>query len=796
MQARAIRSSVGKGAFPGRALASRLLLSLLAGSAAAQVWPVEDGGMLSVQVGRGVLVNLPGDVERVALADDSIARPQVISAQEVLITGLVPGITTVYAWLVDGGRLKYDLRVDQDLSLLVRALRDLDLRIEVETSADGGAILLRGEVDDRRTAREAQARVRGLLEDQKIRLLNVIRYPGYGDTDADRQEQRLRQALEDIDPRIGVRRIQVNDDPDPATDSFLLEGRVRDVRSLVEALTVAERQLGGSGSEVHASNDQRLRYQRFRGFTGNVGGGGGNSSVLQGTTPSPGGLASQVSRGLVLTSQSGRVLSLLEVDDLPQVLVSIRVVEVDRTKAKKVGINWRWDNEHVSLGSILSPQINTLPALGAVSNQTARTPRRSVVRDGPNSTGDFGTNLFGAYIDKVTSVVAAIDFLEDKALARSVAEPNILTLSGESATVVVGGEVPIPTNVVNQVASVQGFFFQDFGVRLDIRPTVVKDGIIALEASPSIIRRSVSIGVGDVPGFSVQSVQTTARVQTGESLVLGGLLTFEEGLEERSIPGLGWLPGLGRWRRKSRNETELLFVISPRIVETPRSDEPAEPIEMPDLEEVAPPELDWPEDRDGWRDEFEPQEARPDGVPASFIPEVEETEAVEDDLWGNLDAEAPPEEAPESEPPPGGEAQTLEEEDASTLELEWDEPVVEPEPGPEILVVDADPCLNLRPLPGTSEGAVDCLAAGTEVEILGEDGGWKSVMLPTGQTGWVAANYLVPISPDLDRLTAERDALMRQVEAAESADEDLEEQLRRIQEDIGRIRASQQERED
>ena len=138
---------------------------------------------------------------------------------------------------------------------------------------------------------------------------------------------------------------------------------------------------------------------------------------------------------------------------------------------------------------------------------------------------------------------------------------------------------------------------------------MVEDDLIALEVLPSIIRRSIALGVGDVPGFQVQSVQTTTRVQSGQSLVLGGLLSFEEGLEQRKIPGLGWLPGLGRWQRKTRSERELLFIISPRIIATPRAVAPQPPVEMPDLEAVALPELEWPEERRRWRDDFEPQES-------------------------------------------------------------------------------------------------------------------------------------------------------------------------------------------
>src|SRR5262249_12976534 len=161
---------------------------------------------------------------------------------------------------------------------------------------------------------------------------------------------------------------------------------------------------------------------------------------------------------------------------------------------------------------------------------------------GAPTVSGIGSNLAAAYVDKTLAIAAAIDFLQTKNLARSVSEPNVLALSGEEATVMVGGEAPIPTTAVGQVSTGQGFNFQTFGVQLDIRPTADENGIIALEVSPSIIRPSSGLAVSGVPGFEVQSVQTTARVPAGQSLVLGGLLSFDEGFDESRVPWLGKLP--------------------------------------------------------------------------------------------------------------------------------------------------------------------------------------------------------------------------------------------------------------
>jgi len=268
-----------------------------------------------------------------------------------------------------------------------------------------------------------------------------------------------------------------------------------------------------------------------------------------------------------------------------------------------MGINFRIDTEHVSIGNYTGPQT----PLGLPGQLGAR-PDVSSGQALIGSTLGTSANVVAAFVDKATSIFTAIDFLNTKNLVRSVAEPNILTLSGEAATVLVGGEVPIPVTTTNQVATVAGFFFQNFGVRLDIRPTVDANGIVTLEVAPSIVRPDSGLAVGQVPGFQIQTVQTTARVAAGESLVLGGLLTFEEGLEQRGLPGLDKLP-LFRWKNKTHTEQELLFVITPKLVGI-SSDAAREA-------EVGP--LEWPEDRGEWIEAMPALEYSPDAIPPSFV---------------------------------------------------------------------------------------------------------------------------------------------------------------------------------
>lgn len=680
---------------------------------------VENAGVVGTVVGAGHLLTLPEEIERVALADETIARVQVISTREALITGLAPGQTTFFAWLADGRRLRYLLQVGRDLELLRRVLRDIDPGIVVRASPDGSSVVLAGEVADQATARQAVALAEGLLRGpgaagRPAQVVDLLTFPQAPST----ADLWLTEALAAIDPRIRLRRLQVGPEPAPERDTYVLEGRVRNIQALVRAVILAERQLGGAGVRVEAPAGS-LTLQRNLGFGTAPGAGGVAGGSL---ARPPAGLAAQVARGLVITSESGRVLSLLEVDELPQIMVSIRVYEIDRAKARRAGVNFRFDSEHLSIGSFTGPQGGLPRLLG-----------------GPPSVSNVGGNLAAAFVDQTMAIAAAIDFLQDKELARSVSEPNVLTLSGEEATIQVGGEIPIPSTTVGEVTAVQGFTFQSFGVQLDIRPTVDEEGVVALEVSPSIIRPAPGLAVGGVPGFQVQSVQTTARVPAGHSLVLGGLLSFEEGLEESRVPWLGKLP-LFRWRRNSRQEQELLFVITPRLVAMPDAP-PAAPVPPAGAADVALPALESPEDPDPERwHETEPGALAPDGLPPGLRRDA-----------GSAAETAPPapsaeEEAAEAEEdrPPADVAPPVEELPVPLAP----EPLPEPasrEPESWVVREATDPCLVLRSEPSAASARLDCLPPGTGVRPLERSGAWWRVVLFDGRTGWVAGSYLAPV---------------------------------------------------
>ncbi|MFT5125406.1 MAG: Flp pilus assembly secretin CpaC, partial [Verrucomicrobiales bacterium] len=465
-------------------------------------------------------------------------------------------------WTTDAGRKVYDLRVNRDLQALESAIAAIEGEITIEESSDSRTLLLKGEVPTKEEAEAAGKRIQEVLEtlsEPRPGLVNLLTFPVPDDPLLE-VDQGLLDALHAIDERIIMRRIRVVDgeaETSKERDSYVLEGKVRNIRDLTKAIYIADRQLGGSGGRIQAADETKIRSQRRQSFNSNFASSGKNdgASVLKGSELIPNGLAAQIARGLILSSESGRVISFLEVDRLEQIMVSIRVLEIDRRKARALGVNYRIDAKHFSAGSLNVPIGTQFPVVGD---------------DAVSALGAQGGNIVGSYVSETAGLMAAIEVLQEKAVARSVAEPNVLTLTGEEASVLVGGEVPIPTTAIGNVASVQGFDFQSFGVRLDIRPTITEDGKVTLEVAPSIVQPNLALGNGAVPGFEVQTVQTTARVPAGDSLLLGGLLTFEEGMEERGIPIISRIPILGylfKWKRKFRDEKELLFVMTPRLID-------------------------------------------------------------------------------------------------------------------------------------------------------------------------------------------------------------------------------------
>ncbi len=174
-----------------------------------------------------------------------------------------------------------------------------------------------------------------------------------------------------------------------------------------------------------------------------------------------------------------------------------------------------------------------------------------------------------------TQIDLTIRALEEKGVLRTLARPNLTALSGEPATFLAGGEFPVPVaaDYDDRDRTRLGIQFKPFGVKLDFTPIVAEGGVIRLKVAPEVsqldARQGVRLAGVDIPGLSVRRASTTVELRDGEAFAIAGLFQQEYNNAVRQIPFLGDIPVIGalfrsaRWRR---NETELVIIVTPRLV--------------------------------------------------------------------------------------------------------------------------------------------------------------------------------------------------------------------------------------
>ena len=152
----------------------------------------------------------------------------------------------------------------------------------------------------------------------------------------------------------------------------------------------------------------------------------------------------------------------------------------------------------------------------------------------------------------------------------TLANPNLTALSGETATFLAGGEIPIPINQGLGAVSVE---YKQYGVSLAYTPTVLSDGRISLRVKPEVSQldysNAVTLGGTQIPGLTTRRTETTVELGSGQSFMIAGLMSNGNNNTIQKTPALGDLPVLGSLFRSTgfqRNETELVIVITPYLV--------------------------------------------------------------------------------------------------------------------------------------------------------------------------------------------------------------------------------------
>ena len=276
------------------------------------------------------------------------------------------------------------------------------------------------------------------------------------------------------------------------------------------------------------------------------------------------------------------IVNLLKVPTSQQVLLKVRVAELNRTALRNIGANFLAIDETTK--SIFGTQIaGPVSANGIAVNKLTGEATLGATAIGNRG----GTTVYGIFQN--ANFEMPLNAMRRNGLLKILAEPNLVALSGQQSSFLVGGEYPVPVPQVSAsgVAPTVTVRFKEFGVRLGFVPHVLDQENIRLTVAPEVSEIDFTIAVtlvaggSPVPGLNVRRSLTTVEMKHGQTLAIAGLLYLKlDGTTDR-IPGLGDLPIIGPFFSNTSNERiekELVILVTPYIVEPMEPDQiPAQP---------------------------------------------------------------------------------------------------------------------------------------------------------------------------------------------------------------------------
>lgn len=331
------------------------------------------------------------------------------------------------------------------------------------------------------------------------------------------------------------------------------------------------------GPDVIALTDQYRKLLPGEPIEANI---SNDSIVLTGMVNSAG--AADRAAQLAKAYAGDKVINLLSVGASQQVMVEVRFAEVSRSAGKDIGVsafsssrNGRFSSA-TGAGAQLLPgkDVNVTTTVGGVTT-TSTVPGDSILQLSAI------TNTFGIFRKMFDigglSIDATLNALETRGLAKTLAQPTLIALSGEKASFLAGGEFPVP--VVQSSGGGGGggqpitVEFKPFGISLAFTPTVLGDKTINMLVQPEVSQidptSSLTIGNISIPGLRTRRASTTLELRDGESFAIAGLLSKDFQTTVNQIPLLGSIPILGALFRSTnfqKGETELLIVVTPHLV--------------------------------------------------------------------------------------------------------------------------------------------------------------------------------------------------------------------------------------
>jgi pilus assembly protein CpaC len=284
----------------------------------------------------------------------------------------------------------------------------------------------------------------------------------------------------------------------------------------------------------------------------------GDGVVLTGTVTSP--IEAQQANDLAarLAGGADKVVNSIVVRGRDQVMLKVTVAEVARSIIKQLGID-------------LSGQFNYGTAVVNFNNNNPFTATGQPLVAGNAITTSLGST---------PSVKATLRAMESAGVTRTLAEPNLTAISGESATFIAGGEFPIPTGVTCQTTAAgsvgqcaPSIAYKKFGISLNFTPVVLTQGRISLRVMTEVSEvsndNSINVTGISVPSIKTRRAETTLEIPSGGSMAMAGLIQDQTKQAINGLPGLSQVPVLGtlfRSRDFQDNKSELMVIVTPYVV--------------------------------------------------------------------------------------------------------------------------------------------------------------------------------------------------------------------------------------
>jgi pilus assembly protein CpaC len=312
-------------------------------------------------------------------------------------------------------------------------------------------------------------------------------------------------------------------------DKLLVKGQAKDAEEAAQIMTVIRAQYGGRGG---------------------AGGGYGFGGGMMGTVGDAAATSVLPGEATGRTNQSSyRLINMLRVPGVQQVALKVKIAELNRTAARGFGVNVAANIDLVNatrgtqlvLASLLNPASSTA-IIGTVEND---------------------------------DLILGIRYLQQHGVARLLSEPTLVTLSGRPATFVAGGEFAVPTVVGSVGLNAVTTDFRAFGAIISFLPTVIDKDYIRLQVAPEFSQINSGLSVGGTPGLNVRSATTTVEMREGQTLAIAGLI--EDNYKADQVANLPFLGHIFGNRNGTRNETELIILVTPELVH------PMDPEEVPPL---------------------------------------------------------------------------------------------------------------------------------------------------------------------------------------------------------------------